>query len=248
MSSAERLASTLIAAYKSGRRVPVDADAQALTLAEAMPMQATIAAGIGAAVGGWKVAIPNGAPGYAPMFAANIRESGSRWAIPQEGFLVEIELAFTLKSDLPVRPGRPYSRDEVLAALDHAVVGIELIASRFEKSPPTAPFPAWLADNMGNAGYVTGAAIPVAAFKDMTGFRTVYRADGVVAQEVTGHPLGDPLAPIVACASDEANAFGGFKAGQIVTTGSLTTPKVFNAPVRLTASIEGLGEVAVDIG
>ena len=248
MSAAADLTSALVAAYRAGRRMPVGATAHALVRPDSMAVQAAVARELGAGIGGWKVATPDGIAAFAPMFADNIRPSGSVWPIPQEGFLVEIELAFTLKADLPLRPGRPYSRDEVLGALDHAVVGVELIASRFEKSPPTAPFPAWLADNMGNAGYITGAAIPVSAMKDMLGFRTVYRADGVVQQEVVGHPLGDPLAPIVACINDPDNPFGGFKAGQLVTTGSLTTPKVFDAPVKLTATIEGLGEVSLSIG
>ena len=248
MSAAARLTSALVAATRAGRRMPVDADAVALPRSESMTVQADVAKALGAEVGGWKVAVlPDGVPAYAPMFAENVRSSGSAWPIPQEGFLLEVELAFTLAADLPHRSA-PYAREEVLAALGKAVVGIELIASRFEKSPPTAPFPAWLADNMGNAGYVVGAEIPVAAFSDMTGFRTHYRIDGVVAQEVIGHPLRDPLAPILACLNAADDRLGGFRAGQIVTTGSLTTPKVIDAPARVEAGIDGLGTVSVRIG
>lgn len=248
MSAPDRLAAALVAAARAGRRIPVEADAMALARSDSASVQAAVAKGLGAEVGGWKVAVlPDGVPAYAPMFAENIRPSGGTWPIPQEGYLLEVELAFTLAKDLPHRAA-PYARDEVIAALDKAVVGIELIASRFEKSPPTAPFPAWLADNMGNAGYVVGAEIPVEAFADMTGFRTHYRIDGVVAQEVIGHPLHDPLAPILACLNAAEDRLGGFRAGQIVTTGSLTTPKVIAAPARIDAVIDGLGAVAVLIG
>jgi 2-keto-4-pentenoate hydratase len=248
MSAAERLAAALVSATRAGRRIPVDTLAHDLPRSDSMAVQAAVAAALGARVGGWKVAVlPDGLPAYAPMFAADIRPSGSSWKIPQEGFLLEIELAFTLTKDLPHRSAA-YSRAEIFAAVGKAVIGIELIASRFEGSPPAAPFPAWLADNMGNAGYVTGTEIPVAAFSDMTGFRTHYRIDGVVAQEVMGHPLGDPLVPILACLNAAEDRLGGFRAGQIITTGSLTTPKAIERFARIDAAIDGLGTVSATIG
>jgi 2-keto-4-pentenoate hydratase len=244
MSTAEQLATALVAATRAHRRIAVDATASALALEDAMDVQARVAGALGAKAGGWKVAVIDGTPRYAPMFASNIKASGSTWSIPQEGFLVEIELALRLARDVPARPGKPYSREEIVDAVSDLVVGIELIASRFEKSPGAAPFPAWLADNMGNAAYIYGDAVPYRSVADAGALRCRYWADGVEKHDrIGGHPQNDPIMPILLNANAQTDQLGGFKAGQLVTTGSLTVPAVFDSPARLKATIDGVGSV-----
>ena len=134
-----RVAHTLVAAYKSGHRAPVDADARALSREGAVAVQGLVAKGNGDHPTGWKVAVIEGTPAYAPMMDSVIKPSGAQFKIPEEGFLVEIEVAARLSHDLTPRPGKPYTREEVTAAISEWVVGIELIGSRFQKSPGEAP-------------------------------------------------------------------------------------------------------------
>ena len=62
---------------------------------------------------------------------------------------------------------------------------------------------------------------------------------------VGGHPQGDPYAPLVAWANAQCDRLGGLRAGQIVTTGTLTPPRPVDRPCRVRATIEGVGDVAL---
>jgi 2-keto-4-pentenoate hydratase len=239
-----KVAERLVAAHKSGHRVPVDAEARALAREGAATVQALVAKGTGDHPTGWKVAVIDGTPAYAPMMESVIKGSGASFTLCEEGFLVEIEVAARLKSDLTPRPGKPYSRDEVIAAISEWVVGIELIGSRYQKSPGDAPFPAWLADSMGNAAYIHGASAAASSLGDLSTLRVRWWLDGEQKHDkVGGHPQNDPILPILLNANAPADEFGGFKAGHLITTGSLTVPLVVDHASRIKAEIDGIGTV-----
>ena len=239
-----RVAHTLVAAYKSGHRAPVDADARALSREGAVAVQGLVAKGNGDHPTGWKVAVIEGTPAYAPMMDSVIKPSGAQFKIPEEGFLVEIEVAARLSHDLTPRPGKPYTREEVTDAISEWVVGIELIGSRFQKSPGEAPFPAWLADSMGNAAYITGPSVAASKVGDLPTLRVRWWLDGEQKHDkVGGHPQNDPILPILLNANAPADAFGGFKAGHLITTGSLTVPVVVSHASTIKAEIDGIGVV-----
>ena len=71
--------------------------------------------------------------------------------------------------------------------------------------------------------------------------------DELVNDKIGGHSLGDPIAPVLAWANTQGDALGGLKAGQIVTTGTLTTPVRLERPARLRGLIDGLGEILLDV-
>jgi 2-keto-4-pentenoate hydratase len=240
----DRVAATLLGAYAGAKRVPVDADSQTLALADAMGVQGAVAAGLGVGVTAWKVAVPDGTnPAYAPMFDNVVKASGSSWRIPEEGFNVEIELALRLKAGLP-RRAEPYTRAEIEAAVSDLVVGIELVGSRFQKSPGAAPFPAWLADNLGNGAYIIGEHVPFVSGAHASALRVQYWIDGALQlDQVGGHPQNDVITPLLLCANAQTDAFGGFKAGDLITTGCLHKPHPVGAPASIKATIEGVGSV-----
>ena len=245
--AANRLAQSLINAHKSGKRIAVDDDARAITREDAKSVMQAVAKGLGQSPAGWKVAVIDGTPAYAPMFAKDIRPSGAHFPMIEEGYLIEIEVAVKLAHDLPHR-ATAYSRSEIEAACGEWVVGIELIGSRLKKSPGEAPFPAWLADSMGNAAYVTGPSVAFSAIKDGSVLPVTWWLDGVVKEDkIGGHPQNDPILPILLNANAPDDLLGGFKAGQIITTGSLTLPTLITGKGHVEAEIKGIGRVTLTV-
>ena len=240
MQTPSTLADDIVAAHRGASAAP-----RAVTVppdyATAMRIQHDVARKLEAAVAGWKLGFsPDGVPVAAPLFAHLVQASPARLACPARGYIVEIELAFRLGRDLPPEA---YTRDDVLAAVDEAMIGIELVAGRFGE-PPAVPYLAFLADNVGNAGYVTGASTRGFRALDLTTLPLRFTIDGKVIEEKRGgHPQNDPVEPLRAYASQPIDAFGGLRKGQIVTTGSISKPLRIEAAARIAASLEGVGDV-----
>src|SRR5437773_1011850 len=75
------------------------------------------------------------------------------------------------------------------------------------------------------AGYVTGDALRNFRALDLARLRCRVTVDGAVRHDrAGGHPQNDPFAPVIACLGQGLMGLGGFRAGQIITTGSLITP------------------------
>ena len=97
-------------------------------LAEATAMQDAMAAAIGEDVVGWKIAGKPGGP-MGRIFASTSFENGATLPLPRYARnIMECEVGFRLKRDLPPREA-PYEREEVAAAAELAF-NIELVGSR----------------------------------------------------------------------------------------------------------------------
>lgn len=214
----------------------------------AYAVQAAVAQALDAPVGGYKVGmLDDGTPTAAPMFAGDFRASGATWKLPRDGALVvEVEVAFRLARDLPARPARAHTRDEVAAAVGEVLIGVEILRSRFD-GDGFPPFALHLADNLGNAGYVTGGATRDFASRDLARLRCRYALDAIERHAaIGGHPQDDPWKPLLACLDAGALVLGGARAGQVITTGTLVPPLTIDAPHRLSATLDGIGRVDVD--
>ena len=243
------LVAHLAAAHHTGHLVPYASALVPHDIVAAYATQAHVAETIGADVSGWKVGIrPDGTPMTAPIFASVMKSSGATWLLPSAGQLVvEVELALRLADDLPART-RPYTRDEIAGAVSEVLIGIELIHSRIA-GIDDPPFFLNLADNLGNAGYATGDALRNFRSLHLARLRCRMTIDGVSAHDkVGGHPQDDPYAPLIACLGQGMMGLGGFRAGQIITTGSLITPLRPKQRMAIHAELEGIGAVAVTIG
>lgn len=243
------LVDAIVGARRSGACARCDAQLESPDRRVGYATQQAVAAALGESVAGWKVGmLADGTPMAAPMFAGDIRASGATWKLPPYGALVvEVEVALRLARDLPVRPGKLYARGEVAAAVGEVLVGVELLASRFA-GDGFPPFPLHLADNLGNAGYVVGEATRDFAALDLARLRCRYALDGMQAHDaVGGHPQGDPWLPVLACLNEGLLPLGGFRAGQVITTGSLIKPARVDAPVRVSATLDGVGSVALTL-
>ena len=241
--STAALIDALARANRSGELLSDGSVVPPVDFAAAMVVQAASVALTGETTGGWKVGFAaDGAPIGGVIFAAKMVASGASWPMPTGGaVLIEVEIAVRLGRDLPHRPGNPYSRADVEAAVSHVVAGIELLRSRMAEQPAPA-FTAWLADRLGNLGYVTGAEVPFDPAMDLSALQCRMWIDGTLQHDKAGgHPQNDPLAPVVAY----ANHAGGFRAGQVVTTGSLIVPLRCEKPCLIEAEIAGIGKVAL---
>ena len=102
---------------------------------------------------------------------------------------------------------------------------------------------------MGNALYVTGPAVPFSAIKDGSTLPLIWWLDGEVKEDkIGGHPQNDPILPILLNANAPDDLFGGFKKGQLITTGSLTKPTLITGKGRIEAEIKGIGRVSLTVG
>lgn len=247
-STIETMVHALAAAHGSGRRADASVlDALDVSVAEAYAVQAGTLIALGERAGGWKAGFgPDDAAVAAPMLATTCVGSGAEVELPPDRpVILEIEIAFRLARDLPSRPERPYSRGEVEDAVEAALAGAEILAPRGGMPTDGTPYPRFLADLLGNAGYVSGG--------DTRGFRSLDLAtrrvrlwidDELVHDAVGGHPQGDPWAPVVAWAGAQRDRAGGLARGQVITTGSLNKPLSIDRPCRVRAVVEDVGEVA----
>lgn len=215
--------------------------------AEAYAIQAETAALLGTSPAGWKVGFSDDRqPLAAPIFACDVTpDRGTYRLAPGETVKLEVEIAVRLARDLP--PGRTYGVADVLAACGEILIGLELVGTRFA-DPDSAPFEARLADAFNNAGFVAGEGRGAGAPFDRLGPPLRLWIDGALAADHPArHPEGDPLTPLAAWASAQADRLGGLRAGQIVTTGSLNTPVPLARPARVEAELEGLGRVTLSL-
>ena len=212
--------------------------------AAAMAVQAEVTGALGEALAGWKVGVGgDGIPFAAPLYASGLAASPAR--LPLGGYVViEMEIAVRLRRDLP--PGT-YSRAAILDACGEALAGIEVLRGRFGE-PPAAPFLAFLADNGANLAYVTGGATGALTTLDLTSLPCRLAIGGeVVHERIGGHPQGDPIEPIRRYLGHANDRLGGLRAGQVVTTGSLSKPARLTAPARIEVDIAGLGRAVLDV-
>ena len=238
-------AETLIAARKASGLGEPQVTALPDDYASAMQIQREVFEGLGTRVAGWKLGFaPDGRAVAGPLFAELVRPSPARFTLPSRGFIVEIELAFRLGRDLPQKA---WSREDVLDAADEVLIGVELVRGR-RGEPPGVPYFAFLADNIGNAGYVTGSSTRDFRRLDLKALPVRFAIDDAVVEDKRGgHPQGDPAEPLRAYASDPNDRLGGLRKGQVVTTGSLTKPLRVDRPARIAASIDGVGEVRLEL-
>jgi len=115
-------------------------------------------------VDGWKVGAktPTAEPNCAPLLAGSLVNSPARFdgrAMHMIG--VEVEISFRIARDIPAR-AQAVGRDEALAAVGDAFVGMEVVDTRLADFKELDP--EWLlADNQMNQALVMGATLGTGA-------------------------------------------------------------------------------------
>jgi 2-keto-4-pentenoate hydratase len=247
-------AAALLVALREGREVrgALPADLTPEGTADVQRIIDAVSARIDRPVRGWKsytVYKPMNPPMQAPIY--DRFPSGATIAAdvsPQR--LIEPEIMFRVDSDLPPRERR-YDVSDVMASVT-AVVGFEIIGSRFRPADPSAgsvrrdvqgSLYGSLSDHLANGGIVVGDAVPGwrdVAFEDVTVRLT--EGDRELISVVGCHPFDDPFLPVVV-AVNRLRRQAGVRAGDVIVTNSSTSffPVSPGAVVR--ATYVGLGEV-----
>jgi len=232
MTTVHSAAETLLQSWRDARPLSeLPAALRPATLAEGYDAQDAFMAAYCAAnntrIAGWKLGLASPAAlraanltrGLVGQMPANrIHPSGATLTLPHAGpATVEFEIALVLGCD--VAPGQ--APIQPLEAVSSAHLAYEIILSRFVDRTRVG-LPSFAADNVGFEAFVLGPAIPVAHIAAALADATV-SVDGTVrAQSLSGEDCVDPATSLVHL-FDHAREHGiTLRAGQIVTTGTIT--------------------------
>lgn len=211
-------------------------DQQPTTLEEAYLVQDIMAMAY-EEIGGWKIGAPtpDATPLFGPMPRNWIAPSGSVLSEQTRRYRgLEAEIAFLIGKNLPPRT-TPYSREEVIDAIESCHPAIEVLESGLT-DPAKADRLSMFADLQMHGGFIYGPAYADWKNLDFTTEQVSLAVDGVIRVERTGsNTSGDLIRLLPWLANEGAVRTGGLKAGQWVTTGSWT------------GSIQALAGSSVDV-
>ncbi|MGC3874038.1 2-keto-4-pentenoate hydratase [Halomonas sp. GXIMD04776] len=199
---------------------------------------------------GWKLGgiIKGEVPRFSRLFSELSQRSPGH--IAREDYhlvFLEPELAVVLGDDLPARD-EPYRLEEIAERVASLHAAIEVVDSRFQSWPEVPPL--WqLADGLSHGSFVLGSGIDGADLKQMKD--AVYRLtlDGEVALSGRGnHPGGDPALLLMQMINTRVATSGeGFRAGEVITTGTFDGVVEMRRGHRAWLVFEGIGEVELNL-
>src|SRR5580704_2075933 len=176
------------------------------------------------------------------IFTRTIHASPARLAL--SGFVnlrIESEIALELRADLPAS-GAPWTRETVAPAVAGAMPAFELIEDRNADYARTAAT-SLIVENCWNGGVVTGAA-KAAPLNKLIGIHGRLSMDG---KNIGEGRAEDPAATLAWLANLLAERGRDLKAGMVVITGSLIATVSIARGQRAQFSVEGLGDVAMEV-
>lgn len=193
---------------------------------------ALVAEELGWRTGGWKIAamkeqmqraLRTDQPIYGRVFAPFILESPAAFEHRKlVNPIPEVEYAARLGADLPPR-ATAYAEDEVAAAVASLHPAIEIAECRFTHDAAFPALPAILADGAGSGSIVYGPAIADWRQADISGQEATLSVGGVVRRRGTAKAaLDHPLVPLTWLANALSRTGIGLRAGEVISTGTLT--------------------------
>jgi len=253
---ADRAAELLDTARKNSRPVQgLEGALIASTIDEAYAIQAGIARRQGGPAG-WKImavvpaqreALKIDKPVAAPLFKAYMTEAPARFSVMKFiAPMLECEFDYVLGQDLP-RRDKPYTAEEVLAAVRVLRPAIEIVDSRVGRGKPT---PLMLSDCFANGALVMGKECTDWRDIDLLKQKISLKVDGREIATGTGDnvPGGGPVHALTVLANNPPPWTDGLKAGQVVTTGSCTGMPPLDGGRDVVADFGSLGEVRITFG
>ncbi len=196
-------------------------------------------------VAGWKVGArtPTAEPNPAPLLAGALVNSPAKFDGKTMHMIgVEIEVSFHIVRDIPARQ-QPVGRDEALASVGDAFVGMEIVDTRladFKQADPE-----WLlADNQMNHALVVGDSVKNWKSLDWANLQVkLVIDDKTVVDQKGGLGAVDPVRPLAWMIDHAVRERGGIRKGQAITTGSWTGLLYFPPGTRARGEFAGLGSV-----
>ncbi|MGI9492373.1 MAG: 2-keto-4-pentenoate hydratase [Geminicoccaceae bacterium] len=161
--------------------------------------------------------------------------------------VAEPEFAFRIGKTLAPRK-QPYDRDEVLAAVEALHLAIELPSSRFADFASVGA-PQLIADNACTHQFLLGPVVDEAwRNRDLSQHGVTGHVAGKHREEGSGGAvLGDPRTALAWLANEVSSLGLDLVAGQVVTTGTCTTPLSITPGDQVIADFGDLGQVGLTI-
>lgn len=251
----ETAVATLAAARREGRVIEaLPESCRPASITEGYAIQDAFRAAWPDQVRGWKIgatAPPTmdrfgvKEPMYGPFFARDVHQSPAHVPAPtRHAMAIESEFAYRLGRDLPARAA-PYTRDEILDAIDAIIPAFEIVGTRYTQVP-FHDVGSVVADCMLNAAMVLGTPILEWRHLDIPRHPVRLAIDGAVAGEGSGaDPLGDPR-NVLDWVVDKLRAAGiGLRKGDILSTGTCTGMLPLKTGQTAVADFGALGTVEV---
>jgi len=160
---------------------------------------------------------------------------------------IEAEFAFVMKAQLK---GTDMTVEQVIAATDHVVPALELIAARSYRVDPETGYTRnvcdTIADNAANAGYILGEQRIDPAEIDLPWAGAMLYLNGEIEETgLAGGVMGHPAHGIRWVCSRFAPYGIGLEPGQVILSGSFTRPVAVKAGDHILADYGPLGRIEV---
>lgn len=225
------------------------------SMADAYAVQAEIMRLSGHEIAGFKVGstseeaqrlLGTTEPGSCPVPRPYLHESPACVAIdPRHMPAVEGEFAFRLGRDLPPRDA-PYTRDELVDAIDAAAGAIEVVGTRIAGGLAGKGRFLVTADSGANIGLVIGGWTTGWRDLDLPSHPVRMSVNGGTAGEGEGsRALGDPVNVMLWLANQQSAWGRTLRAGQCVSTGTCTGLDPVEPGDRAVADFGPLGTVEI---
>ncbi len=261
MSRVSQAAEALLEQFRGKQKYLLEGDLLPESIAGAYAVQAAYQGALTGefgAVAGYKIAYTTAAlqqssgisePVAGVILTNNVRHSPA--VLDSATFLqpgIECEVAARLGADLPAS-GAPYDRDGVSQAVDAVMTAFEVVDNRRTQGQDTqTQLLTTIASNVLNAGIALGEPVTDWRGIDLAASHGWMTINGEMVGEGHGSDvMGHPLEPLVWLANTLAARGEGLKAGMVVITGSIVSPKWLKPGDSAVISIEGLGQAELSV-
>lgn len=220
----------LVAAQRNGTNSVDPTPYAQIDRETAYRVQTGVLAALGAKVGMLKTAVhPDGVGAVAPIYAANVGTAPSFTLRGVSMVGLEVEVGLVLAKDLSAG----VDAADVVAAVDHYFLGVEICGSRFPDRKAAGPM-GGMADNMSGLGYAIGPTRKLGAEIEGIEVKLEFAGKQIHAAPAK-HAFGNVLASLVAYANAQHPSYP-LKAGTIITTGSMCGLVAASGPGHVVAS------------
>ena len=255
MSRVSRACEALLQQFRDKEKYLLEGDLLPESISEAYEVQGAYQGSLSkdsGPVAGYKIAYTTTAlqqssgisePVAGVILANNVRHSPA--VLNSADFVqpgIECEVGVRLGRDLPAS-GAPYDRDGVSDAVEVVMTAFEVVDNRRTQGQDTqTQLLTTIASNILNAGIVLGEPVSDWRGIHLAGCRGYMEINGELVGEGMGSDvMGHPLEPLAWLANNLASRGLELKAGMVVITGSIVSPKWLKPGDSALIEIEGLG-------
>jgi 2-keto-4-pentenoate hydratase len=227
----------------------VSAEMTATSLEEAYFMQDAMARSLQpTGVIDWKVGAPapDATPIFGPMIRAWVGSDGCSFNDKRYRLRgLEAEISFKIGKDLPPR-GTPYSREEVIDAIESCHTAIEELEAGLTVPANVARF-TMFSDLQMHGGFITGPAVADWQKIDFAKESVALAVDGKIeVVRTASNTAGTDLLRLALYLANEGSArTGGLKRGGWITTGSWTGNTFAKASSHVNVRFSTAGSVSL---